>query len=61
MQYLISFQKYMKQSDWHLSQLHSFPFYPEEEVCAKEYLGFEPDNFKLDFLNTDLMHVISPH
>lgn len=60
LQYLISFQKYMKQSDWHLSHLCTFLLCPGEEVCAKEYLGFEPVYFKLDFPNAGFMYVISP-
>lgn len=60
LQYLISLLKYTKQSDWHLSHLRTSLLYPGEEVCAKEYLGFEPVYFKLSFLNTGLMHVISP-
>lgn len=60
LQYLISFQKYMKQSDWHLSHLCTFLLCPGEEVCAKEHLGFEPVYFKLDFPNAGFMYVISP-
>lgn len=50
----------MKQSDWHLSHLCSFLLCPGEEVCAKEYLGFEPIYFKLDFSNAGFMCVIFP-
>lgn len=54
LQYLICFQKYPKQSDWHLSHLSTILLCPGEEVCAKEYLGFEPIYFKLDFSNAGL-------
>lgn len=60
LQHLISFLKYMKQSDWHPSYLCTFLLYPGEEVCTKKYLGFEPVYFKLDFLNTGPLHVTSP-
>lgn len=60
LQYSVTFQKYTKQSDWHLSHLCTFLFSPREEVWAKEYLGFEPVYFKLVFLKTGHMRVISP-
>lgn len=60
LQKLITFQKYTKQSDWHLSDLCTFLLSSREEVWAKECVGFGPVYFKLVFLKTGHMHVISP-